>query len=275
MLSDSFRKFSLEFLSMTFSSFGFSFPCIRWEKAQIAHRLLTWHMGSWNVLDFLDMLYITVSLLVFDHTVRPQWYVLVSEHIVSGVNRCYVFLFCAFYVFLPFCLSDSDWRNELIRETSFRSDSSCQPLFSWWFLASKNARNSDQDSCDGCDDIFVLRWWPTLSPYTWFDRTPWWPLVTSLRNFDSRQSRAMHNVVITYMLTELHRLSSRTLSLHLFGLCPVLCVLCCLHSCFFSSGLMFHFTVSGFDMPWMLHRLVPLGILGGPPAHEKWVGEHD
>jgi len=46
-------------------------------------------------------------------------------------------------------------------------------------------------------------------------------------------SRAIHNVVITYMLTELH---------------------------------------SGFDIPWMLHRLVPLGILGGPPAHEKHHG---
>lgn len=42
-------------------------------------------------------------------------------------------------------------------------------------------------------------------------------------------SRALHNIIITYFLTELH---------------------------------------AGYDAPWMLHNLVPFGILGGPPAHE-------
>lgn len=42
-------------------------------------------------------------------------------------------------------------------------------------------------------------------------------------------ARAVHDVTITYMLTETH---------------------------------------SGYDMPWMLHNLVPCGILGGSPRHE-------
>lgn len=43
-------------------------------------------------------------------------------------------------------------------------------------------------------------------------------------------TRALHNVVITYMLTETH---------------------------------------SGYDMPWMLHNVLPHGLLGGSPAHEE------
>jgi sterol desaturase/sphingolipid hydroxylase (fatty acid hydroxylase superfamily) len=42
-------------------------------------------------------------------------------------------------------------------------------------------------------------------------------------------ARAAHNVVVTYLLTESH---------------------------------------AGYDMPWMLHNVVPCGILGGPPRHE-------
>ena len=42
-------------------------------------------------------------------------------------------------------------------------------------------------------------------------------------------SRALHNVAVTYWLTETH---------------------------------------SGYDMPWMLHNLVPGGVLGGSPRHE-------
>lgn len=42
-------------------------------------------------------------------------------------------------------------------------------------------------------------------------------------------SRALHNIIITYLLTELH---------------------------------------AGYDAPWMLHNLLPFRILGGPPAHE-------
>ena len=41
-------------------------------------------------------------------------------------------------------------------------------------------------------------------------------------------ARAAHNVVVTYLLTESH---------------------------------------AGYDMPWMLHNVVPCGILGGPPRH--------
>jgi len=42
-------------------------------------------------------------------------------------------------------------------------------------------------------------------------------------------SRALHNIIVTYLLTETH---------------------------------------AGYDAPWMLHNLIPFGILGGPPAHE-------
>ena len=42
-------------------------------------------------------------------------------------------------------------------------------------------------------------------------------------------ARAAHNIVVTYLLTESH---------------------------------------AGYDMPWMLHNVVPCGILGGPPRHE-------
>lgn len=42
-------------------------------------------------------------------------------------------------------------------------------------------------------------------------------------------ARACHNVVITYLLTELH---------------------------------------AGYDAPWMLHRVVPFGLMGGPNRHE-------
>eukprot|EP00808_Paulinella_micropora_P028695 g21636.t1 len=42
-------------------------------------------------------------------------------------------------------------------------------------------------------------------------------------------SRFVHNVFITYLLTELH---------------------------------------SGYDCPWMLHNVVPFGLLAGPPLHE-------
>lgn len=42
-------------------------------------------------------------------------------------------------------------------------------------------------------------------------------------------ARAAHNVVVTYLLTESH---------------------------------------AGYDMPWMVHNIVPCGILGGPPCHE-------
>lgn len=42
-------------------------------------------------------------------------------------------------------------------------------------------------------------------------------------------ARTLHNIVVTYMLTECH---------------------------------------SGYDAPWMLHRVVPFGILGGSPRHE-------
>jgi sterol desaturase/sphingolipid hydroxylase (fatty acid hydroxylase superfamily) len=43
-------------------------------------------------------------------------------------------------------------------------------------------------------------------------------------------TRALHNVAVTYMLTETH---------------------------------------SGYDMPWMLHNVLPHSILGGSPAHEE------
>ena len=42
-------------------------------------------------------------------------------------------------------------------------------------------------------------------------------------------TRALHNVTVTYLLTESH---------------------------------------SGYDAPWMLHNIVPFGLIGGPPAHE-------
>lgn len=42
-------------------------------------------------------------------------------------------------------------------------------------------------------------------------------------------TRALYNVVLTYLLTESH---------------------------------------SGYDMPWMLHNIMPHGLLGGSPAHE-------
>uniref|UniRef100_A0A7S3YMJ6 Fatty acid hydroxylase domain-containing protein n=1 Tax=Heterosigma akashiwo TaxID=2829 RepID=A0A7S3YMJ6_HETAK len=42
-------------------------------------------------------------------------------------------------------------------------------------------------------------------------------------------ARSLHNVVLTYLLTELH---------------------------------------AGYDAPWMLHRLAPAGLLGGPPRHD-------
>jgi sterol desaturase/sphingolipid hydroxylase (fatty acid hydroxylase superfamily) len=42
-------------------------------------------------------------------------------------------------------------------------------------------------------------------------------------------ARAAHNCAVTYLLTESH---------------------------------------AGYDMPWMLHNVVPCGILGGPPRHE-------
>jgi len=42
-------------------------------------------------------------------------------------------------------------------------------------------------------------------------------------------TRGLYNIVVTYLLTELH---------------------------------------SGYNFPWMLHNLVPGGILGGPPRHE-------
>ncbi|GAB5354809.1 hypothetical protein AAMO2058_000151300 [Amorphochlora amoebiformis] len=42
-------------------------------------------------------------------------------------------------------------------------------------------------------------------------------------------SRMVHNLVVTYMLTEIH---------------------------------------SGYDMPWMLHNILPRGILAGSPVHE-------
>lgn len=43
-------------------------------------------------------------------------------------------------------------------------------------------------------------------------------------------ARVGHNIVITYLLTELH---------------------------------------AGYDCPWMLHNMLPQGLLGGPPAHEE------
>ncbi len=43
-------------------------------------------------------------------------------------------------------------------------------------------------------------------------------------------TRALHNIVVTYLLTETH---------------------------------------SGYDMPWMLHNVLPHCILGGSPAHEE------
>ncbi|CAN0418178.1 unnamed protein product, partial [Ectocarpus sp. 8 AP-2014] len=43
-------------------------------------------------------------------------------------------------------------------------------------------------------------------------------------------SRAVYNVVIIGLITELH---------------------------------------AGYDFPWQLHRLVPFGLLGGPPRHEE------
>lgn len=43
-------------------------------------------------------------------------------------------------------------------------------------------------------------------------------------------TRALHNICVTYLLTETH---------------------------------------SGYDMPWMLHNVLPHGILGGSPAHEE------
>lgn len=70
-------------------------------------------------------------------------------------------------------------------------------------------------------------------------------------------ARAVHNVVITYMLTETHsgyagdRAShavSRAANVHVIGVRSVRCL--------------------SYDMPWMLHNVVPFRLLGGSPRHE-------